>query len=69
MTRMINGLFCETCKQVHLNPSPREQVLAKTWGFFLCGMAAKAHDGENMIRTTVIVEGVRRNLMTMEVVK
>ena len=69
MTRMVNGLFCETCKQVHLNPSPREQALAKTWGFFLCGMAAKAHDGEQVVRTTVIVGGKRIDLFTGKEVK
>lgn len=65
----MDGLFCASCKQVHLNPSVEEKAKAKLWGFFLCGMANKAHEGEFFVRSSVIVNGVRRNLHTGEVVK
>ena len=65
----MDGLFCASCKQVHLNPSHEEKALAKSWGFFLCGMANKNHQGEFFVRTTLIENGVRRNLKTGEVVK
>lgn len=42
-TIKMDGLFCASCKQVHLNPSHEEKALAKRWGFFLCGMAGKPH--------------------------
>lgn len=65
----IEGLFCASCKQVHLNPSVKEKALAKRWGFFLCGMADKPHEGESFVRTTLIKEGIRYNLKTQEVTK
>lgn len=67
-TIKIDGLFCASCKQVHLNPSQEEKALAKSWGFFLCGMANKPHEGEFFVRTTLIENGLRRNLKTKEVV-
>ena len=65
----MDGLFCASCKQVHLNPSQEEKALAKSWGFFLCGMANKAHEGEFFVRKYVIENGLRKNLLTKEVVK
>lgn len=65
----MDGLFCDSCKKVHLNPSQEEKALAKRWGFFLCGMAGKSHADENFVRTTVIYNGVRRNLFSGEEVE
>lgn len=62
--RVLNGLFCASCGKVHLNPSPRDHAIAKVWGFFLCGMAEQPHEGETWVRSTVIVNDVRRDLFT-----
>lgn len=65
----IEGLFCDSCQQVHLNPTQEEKSKAASWGFFLCGMANKPHKGETTIRNSVIINGQRLNLHTGEVIK
>ena len=46
--------------------------LAKSWGFFVCGMADQSHADENFVRKTIletkINRTVRKNLKTKEVV-
>lgn len=63
---MREGMICDSCGKLHLDPLMSTKYLAAQWGFFLCGMANEPHKKETWVRTTILKDNVRYSIRTMK---
>lgn len=63
---------CKICGN-GIGLTDEQLALAKSWGFFVCGMADHSHADENFVRKTIletrINKTVRKDLKTGEIVE
>lgn len=65
-------LICGVCDRPVFDFDADTVKVARSWGFFVCGMAKIPHQDENLVRKTILVTDVngtlRKDLFTKETV-
>ena len=57
---MRSVLICSICDRVHVDYTAEELKIARSWDFFVCGMAKLNHLDENFVRKTILVTKVNK---------